>query len=106
MQGVLITNGFFWSTKFDELADMLVRSAKERGVYLTKMENSGCLVDTGLYAFPGFRGVPDFIIMWDKDILLADFFENQGIPVFNSSKAIALCDDKRKRYSKPRLITR
>ena len=98
MRGILITNGFFWSTKFDELADMLVRSAKERGVTLTKMENSGCLVDTGLATFPGFRGTPDFIIMWDKDVLLAEFFEKQGIPVFNSSKAIAVCDDKRKTH--------
>ncbi len=98
MRGVLITNGFFWSTKFDELADMLVRSANERGVELSKMENTGCLVDTGLMTFPGFRGWPDFVILWDKDVMLAEFFEHQGIPVFNSSKAIALCDDKRKTH--------
>lgn len=98
MRGVLISNGFFWSTKFDELADMLVKSAKERGVDLAKMENTGCLVDTGLTTFPGFRGRPDFVILWDKDILLAEFFEKQGIPVFNSSKCIAICDDKRKTH--------
>ena len=98
MRGVLITNGFFWSTKFDELADMLVRSAVERGVELIKMENTGCLVDTGLTTFPGLRGRPDFVILWDKDVLLAEFFEQQGIPVFNSSKTIALCDDKRKTH--------
>lgn len=98
MRGVLITNGFFWSTKFDELADMLVRSANERGVDLTKMENSGCLVDTGLTTFPGLRGRPDFVILWDKDVMLAEFFEQQGVPVFNSSRTIALCDDKRKTH--------
>lgn len=98
MRGVLITNGFFWSTKFDELADMLVRSANERGVDLQKMENTGCLVDTGLTIFPGFRGRPDFVILWDKDIMLAKFLEYQGIPVFNSSHAIATCDDKRKTH--------
>ncbi|MEE3468345.1 MAG: RimK family alpha-L-glutamate ligase [Eubacterium sp.] len=98
MQGVLVTNGFFWSTKFDELADMLVKSAKERGVELTKMENTGCLVDTGLTIFPGFRERPDFVIFWDKDVLLAKFFEDQGIPVFNSSHAIEVCDDKRKTH--------
>ncbi|MBQ7200073.1 MAG: RimK family alpha-L-glutamate ligase, partial [Eubacterium sp.] len=96
MRGVLITNGFFWSTKFDELADMLVYSAKERGVTLSKIENTGCLVDTGLDSFPGLRGRPDFVILWDKDVLLGEFFERQGIPVFNSSKTIAICDDKRK----------
>ena len=98
MDGVLVTDCFFWSTKFDELSDMLVRSANERGVEITKMENSGCLVDTGLATVPGFRGRPDFVIMWDKDVLLAEFLEKQGIPVFNSSKAIAICDDKRKTH--------
>ncbi|MCR4604959.1 MAG: RimK family alpha-L-glutamate ligase [Eubacterium sp.] len=98
MHGVLITNGFFWSTKFDELGDMLVCSANERGVNITKMENTGCLVDTGLMSVPGFRGRPDFVIMWDKDVLLAEFLEKQGIPVFNSSRAIAICDDKRKTH--------
>ena len=98
MRGVLITNGFLWSTKFDELADMLVRSAKERGVELKKMENTGCLVDTGLTIFPGFRGQPDFVILWDKDVMLAEFLEHMGIPVFNSSTAIATCDDKRKTH--------
>ena len=98
MRGVLITNGFFWSTKFDELADMLVYSAKERGVTLSKIENTGCLVDTGLDSFPGLRGRPDFVILWDKDVLLGEFFERQGIPVFNSSKTIAICDDKRKTH--------
>ena len=98
MQGVLITNGFFWSTKFDELADMFVRSANERGVDLVRMENTGCLVDTGLTTFPGMRGRPDFVLLWDKDVLLAEFFEKQGIRVFNSSRTIALCDDKRKTH--------
>ncbi|MBO4396100.1 MAG: RimK family alpha-L-glutamate ligase [Eubacterium sp.] len=98
MRGALITNGFFWSTKFDELADMLVRSAEERGVSLTKMENTGCLVDTGLMKFTGFRGRPDFVILWDKDVMLAEFLEKQGIPVYNSSQCIALCDDKRKTH--------
>ncbi|MBO6107780.1 MAG: RimK family alpha-L-glutamate ligase [Eubacterium sp.] len=98
MRGILITNGFFWSTKFDELSDMLVASAAERGVSLKKMENTGLLVDTGLTAIPGFRGRPDFVILWDKDVLLGEFFERQGIPVFNSSKSIAICDDKRKTH--------
>ena len=37
---------------------------------------------------------PEFILFWDKDTRLARHLEQQGYPVFNSSKAIAACDDK------------
>lgn len=37
---------------------------------------------------------PDFILFWDKDTRLARHLEQQGYPVFNSSEAIAACDDK------------
>lgn len=36
----------------------------------------------------------DFILFWDKDIRLASYLEQLGYPVFNSSEAIAICDDK------------
>ena len=37
---------------------------------------------------------PDFVLFWDKDVRLAFQLERLGIPVFNSAKSIALCDDK------------
>lgn len=37
---------------------------------------------------------PDFVIFFDKDIRLAQSFENLGVRLFNSSKAIEICDDK------------
>ena len=40
----------------------------------------------------------DFVLFWDKDINLAIHLENLGFRLFNSSKAIALCDDKAKTY--------
>lgn len=36
----------------------------------------------------------DFVLFWDKDIRLALHLEQLGYPVFNSSKAIGICDDK------------
>ena len=41
-----------------------------------------------------FPALPDFVLFWDKDIALARRLERKGVPVFNSAKAIALCDDK------------
>ena len=36
----------------------------------------------------------DFVLFWDKDVLLAKYLENKGIRVFNCSEAIRICDDK------------
>ena len=41
---------------------------------------------------------PDFVLFWDKDVNLAKSLENKGVPVFNSARSIALCDDKAKTY--------
>ena len=41
------------------------------------------------------HSLPDFVLFWDKDIRLARHLEILGLPVFNSSKAIEACDDKR-----------
>ena len=35
-----------------------------------------------------------FILFWDKDILLAQYLELLGYRLFNSAKAIELCDNK------------
>ncbi len=37
----------------------------------------------------------DFVLFWDKDVRLARAIERTGIPVYNSARAIELCDDKR-----------
>lgn len=42
--------------------------------------------------------MPDFVIFWDKDVKLAKAFEILNIPVYNSSEAIRLCDDKADTY--------
>ena len=37
---------------------------------------------------------PDFAIFWDKDIYLAERLENAGVRLFNSKRAVMLCDNK------------
>lgn len=41
---------------------------------------------------------PDFVIFLDKDILLATYLKNQGIPIFNDPDVIETCDNKAKQY--------
>ena len=115
MTGWLVVNGFLKSAKFDELAQMFCEAADRYSVQLKTIKNSDCLVDTlvdpassggqaGRKRFPDREPTldreipPDFVVFWDKDILLAEFMESKGIPVYNSSRSIAVCDDKRKTH--------
>lgn len=103
MTGWLMVNGFLHSSKFDELAEMFHAAAVKYGIRLQTIKNSECLValdgeNSAVRDIHGNRERPDFVIFWDKDILLAEYLETMGIPVFNSSKCIAVCDDKRKTH--------
>ncbi len=105
MTGWLVVNGFLKSGKFDELARMFCDAAECLSVSLEIKRNSDCPVTVGGAVLPvdwqaalGNCKKPDFVIFWDKDILLAQFLESMGIPVFNSSRSIEICDDKRKTH--------
>lgn len=105
MTGWLVVNSFLKSAKFDELAQMFCDAADRFSVGLKIIKNSDCLVDiqsSGIKAggecFLGVGEDLDFVIFWDKDILLAEFIESKGIPVYNSSRSIEVCDDKRKTH--------
>ncbi|MCH5252393.1 MAG: RimK family alpha-L-glutamate ligase [Lachnospiraceae bacterium] len=95
MRGWLVVNGFLHTKKFDELSEFFIRASKKQGTHLVIRENSDLFVDLGK---DEMEQKPDFVIFWDKDILLAHYLEQQGIRVYNSSRCIALCDDKRKTH--------
>ena len=99
MQGWLIVNGFLKSKKFDELSEMFLLAAKEQKIDLEVYKNSELLVELGedLTDFMKKKR-PEFVILWDKDILLGNYLESMKIPVFNSSNCIDICDDKRKTH--------
>lgn len=89
MKGILAVNHFLNTQKFNTLHSYLLKSAKRCGISLelkTNLELSLEVPDT------------DFVLFWDKDTNLAARIEKMGIPVFNSAKSIALCDDKAKTY--------
>lgn len=94
MTGWLIVNGFLHSQKFDELADLFMNAARKHQISLQIVKNSDLLVENS----QSQTEYPDFVIFWDKDILLAKYLEQKGVAVFNSSEAIAVCDDKRKSH--------
>lgn len=96
MRGLLIVNSFLKTEKFSDIYARLASSFENLGVELSLCGNADFahVVGTPL----SISEESDFVLFWDKDILLAREFEEAGIPVFNSSRAIELCDDKRKMH--------
>ena len=89
MKGILAVNHFLNTQKFNTLHRHLLESAKKQGVELLLKTNLELALET-----PD----ADFALFWDKDTNLARRLEKSGLPVFNSAKGIALCDDKAKTY--------
>lgn len=89
MNGILVVNHFLNSNKFNELHHHLISSAKQMNINLTMKTNLELATE---------RAQADFVLFWDKDINLAERLEKEGLPVFNSSQSIALCDDKARTY--------
>ncbi|MBR3848454.1 MAG: RimK family alpha-L-glutamate ligase [Oscillospiraceae bacterium] len=96
MRGLLIVNSFLKTEKFSDIYARLASSFENLGVELSLCGNADFPHSVGS-SLP-ISEKPDFVLFWDKDILLAREFEEASIPVFNSSRAIELCDDKRKMH--------
>lgn len=89
MNGILAVNAYLKGEKFNTLHNHIVTAAESMGIMLKIKNNEQLLFSTEK---------PDFVLFWDKDVNLAKALENRGIPVFNSARAISLCDDKAKTY--------
>lgn len=95
MTGWLVVNEFLHSNKFDEIHEWLLTAAKKQDILLLLKTNAELLVE-----LPNQTGCmksakkPDFVLFWDKDVRLAKHLEQRGYPVYNSSEAIRICDDK------------
>ncbi|MCC8016969.1 MAG: RimK family alpha-L-glutamate ligase [Clostridiales bacterium] len=89
MKGILAVNHFLNRKKYCVLHNHLLKSARKAGIDLALKTNLELSTE---------NSEADFVLFWDKDINLANRMEKEGLPVFNSSKSIELCDDKAKTY--------
>ena len=91
MRGYLITNAFMRGGSFEKMRKLFMEAAQKQGVELLSRTNADFM-----------RGIPagecDFALFYDKDVRLAQQLEAQGLRVFNSADAIAVCDDKTLTY--------
>ena len=91
MKGWLVVNSFLKIEKFNEIYSLLQRAFEEEGAELEVKTGADLVCPSSEIAS---LQLPDFVLFWDKDYALARRLENEQIPVFNSSSAIATCDDK------------
>lgn len=90
MQGWLVVNAFYNSTKLTDIYNMLQASCAACGMQLDVRTTSDIVAPFG----KPIVDKPDFAVFWDKDIVCARRLESQGMPVFNCARAIELCDNK------------
>lgn len=92
MKGWLVVNGFLQSGKFNTLYSFLQNSAQQLNIDLQTVCSDSLLCE----ATDGFAGFekPDFVLFWDKDVVLARRLESAGFRLFNNADAVAICDSK------------
>lgn len=99
MRGWIVYNGSLKFKKIEALVTELYQKSLLLGMNLTLVKNNEIISlynEVGTLILSHVRGIPlpDYVIFWDKDVLLAKNFEFLGIRVFNSSDAIENCDSK------------
>jgi gamma-F420-2:alpha-L-glutamate ligase len=110
MTGWIISNGGLRLEKFTEQLDWLEKTMLNCGMLVTQVRNHELTAgerdgnpvlyyhghERGIAPvwLPGSSSKPDFVFFWDKDVRLASHMERIGFRLFNSSSAIAACDDK------------
>ena len=90
MKAWLVVNSFMNTEKFKNLYQMLSDAFNKRDVSLEIKTASDISLEVG----KKINNKPVFVIFWDKDIYLAQRLEQQGFKLFNSAKAVELCDNK------------
>lgn len=99
MNGWIIYNGALRIKKVEKLVEKLSNEGKKKGLNLKLVKNNQLMPIYSSLGKPEIKAIidldePDFIIFWDKDILLAKHLELMGYRLFNSREAIENCDNK------------
>ncbi|WP_186668529.1 RimK family alpha-L-glutamate ligase [Sporosarcina sp. BP05] len=90
----IIYNGSLTSDKFKDQAELIKEAAERAGVHTELKKNYEVIMNLAT----NLEIRPNFVVFLDKDILLANFLKNSGIPVFNDPDVIETCDNKAIQY--------
>ena len=90
----VIYNGSLTSDKFVDQAELVKEAAERAGLYAEVKKNYEIMMNLST----SLLDKPDFVVFLDKDILLAQYLKDSGIPIFNDPTVIETCDNKAKQY--------
>lgn len=90
----IIYNGSLTSDKFKDQAELMKEAAERAGLLAELKMNYEVMMNLAT----DLEIRPDFVVFLDKDILLANFLKNAGIPIFNDPDVIETCDNKAIQY--------
>lgn len=90
----IVYNGSLTHDKFLDQALLLKEAAEKKGILAVLVKNYELLMNV----HESLSTRPDFVVFLDKDILLAKYLKNEGIPVFNDPSVIEICDNKAHQY--------
>lgn len=94
--GCIIGNGFQNMQKMDELIRHFEELFKKHGCDIRVIKSDkayACMQKNGKIGLCGVEKA-DFILFWDKDVILARALEKAGYKLYNSASAIEICDNK------------
>ena len=96
----IVVNGYLQQEKFSDLALFIKESAVRKGISATIIRNFDLIpvIEAGVAKLATDKELPDFVLFLDKDIHLARQLELLGLPVYNRSEAIDICDSKTKTH--------
>jgi ribosomal protein S6--L-glutamate ligase/gamma-F420-2:alpha-L-glutamate ligase len=95
--GYIITNGYINIKKMTFLAEYFEFLFKSKGCDVRLLSTDKLypvINEQGEVRFSGLEEKRDFILFWDKDIMLAKLLEKAGHKLYNSAEAIQICDNK------------
>ena len=100
MRGIVIINGYPNGEKFIKQGERIRKALLDLGVETDLMKNGEvfALVQNDGGAKPFLPKKYDFAVYLDKDKYLGQLLEMAGLRLFNSAKAIEICDDKMTTY--------
>lgn len=91
---LIVSNEFYVTKRLEEQYAMFVRAFESRGYVVERRTNAELVYRLSEEGASFGRELPPVALMWDKDVPLAVALELAGVKVFNSARAIEVCDDK------------
>ncbi|HEY8444392.1 MAG TPA: RimK family alpha-L-glutamate ligase [Clostridia bacterium] len=97
-RGIIIINSFSYSHAFQNQTKRLTEEFEKLGVLIDIGKNSHINIYLDNYNIVNRIKDYDFVVYLDKDKYPARMIEKSGQKIFNSPRAIELCDDKLQTY--------